>query len=69
VQFINTHNDQQKPNLKHKKEGVKRIGRPAGNIESWDDDVKCHGCSTHSKSWRERVPDFRNCNAEAVGTE
>jgi len=22
---------------------------------------------THSRSWRERVQDFRSCNAEAVG--
>jgi len=25
------------------KEGAKRIGRPAGNSESWDDDEKCRG--------------------------
>jgi len=24
---------------------------------------------THSKSWRERVPDFRSCNAKAADTE
>ena len=33
-QTENTHNGQQKPNLRHKKEGVKRIGRSAGNSES-----------------------------------
>jgi len=32
---------QQKPNLRCKKEGVKQIGRPAGNSESCDDDKKC----------------------------
>ena len=38
---MNTHNGQQKPNLRRKKEGAKRIGRPAGNSGSGDDDEKC----------------------------
>ena len=24
---------------------------------------------TYSKSWRERVPDFRSCNAETAGAK
>jgi len=27
------------------------------------------GAGTHSRSWRDRVPDFRSCNAEAAGTK
>ena len=37
---MNTHSGQQKPNLRRNKEGVKRIGRPAG---SWEDDEKYPG--------------------------
>jgi len=37
------HSGQHKPNLRCKKEGAKRIGRPAGNSESWDDDEKFQG--------------------------
>ena len=31
--------------------------------------TKSVGAGTHSKIWRERVPDFRTCNAENAGTK
>jgi len=64
---MNAHNGEHKLNLRHKKEGVERIVRRAGNSESWDDNEKCRDCSTHLKSWRERVTDVMSCNGEAVG--
>jgi len=68
-QFINAHSGQQKPNLRRKKEGVNWIGRPAGVLRTWDDDEKCRGAGTNLKSWREWVPNFRSCNAEAAGAK
>ena len=37
------HSAEHKPNLRCNKEGAKRIVRPAGNSEFWDDDEKCQG--------------------------
>jgi len=66
--YINAPNGQQKPNMWRKKEGVKRIGRPAENSESFDDDEKCRGY-VHIRTDGGRVPDSRSCNSEAVGAK
>jgi len=39
---------------------------PLENSESWDDEISA-ATGTHSTSWRDRVPDYRSCNAEAAG--
>jgi len=63
------HNGQQKPNLRHKKRGVKWIGM-AADSSGWMDGIRT---GTSTEIWRERerererVPDFRSCNTENVG--
>ena len=44
------------------KEGLLEIG-------SFEMTTKGVGSGTLSKSWRERVTDFRSCNTEAAGVE
>jgi len=61
------HNGQQKPNLRHKKRGVKWIGMPAGSSWSSGDDGWYQDWYRYGDMERERVPDFRSCNAENVG--
>ena len=72
--MCNVYCGQQKPYLRHKKEGTKRIGRPAGNSESWDDSEKCRGWYTIEELWGAsmlnlqvqfwKTPSLRNCRTE-----
>jgi len=53
----------QKSNLRRKKEGtVSGLEGLPVSLEM----RKTVGAGTHSKSWRERVPDFRSGNTEAA---
>jgi len=65
------HNGQQKLNLRSKKEGAQRIGTLEVLLEtvSLEMTTKSVGAGTHSKSWRERLPDYRSGNAEAAGAK
>jgi len=65
-----THSGQQRLNLRLKKEGAKRIGRPAGKDEGLDDDGTWHGRRTLGKLGEgHKFTNFRACNTGAAGAE
>jgi len=61
-------NGQQKPNTRCKKKALNEV-EGLLQIASLDITTKSVGAGTNSKNWRDRVPDFRSCNAETAATE
>ena len=58
MRFINVHNGQALSGL----EGLLKV-------ESLEMTTKSVGAGTRSKSWRERVSDFRSCSTEVAGAK
>jgi len=59
---MNAQSGQQKLNL-----GCQKELRNQLEIAGLEMTMKSVRIGTHLKSWRDRVPDFRSCNAEAAG--
>ena len=68
VLFVNVHNGQPKPNLRHKRKalsGLEVLLEIVG-LEVMAEGVRA---GTHSEGWRERIPDSRSCNANTTGAK
>jgi len=61
-------NGQHKPNTRRKNKVLNGL-EGLLQIASLDITTKSVGAGTYSKNWRERVSDFRSCNAETAATE
>jgi len=62
------HNGHPKPNLRRKRRGTKWVGRQLEvvGLELMAESIMA---GTHSKSRRERVPDYRSSNTETAGAK
>jgi len=64
---MNAHYGQQKRNLRRRRKALSGL---EGLLETVSLEMtESVGTGTHLNSWRERVPNFRSCNAEAEGTK